>query len=89
MKKILTFTAILSWINLLVCALLVLFALIGLFASGAALAALFIIVLTGAVILHSYASLQLRRSILYPSIPLSKQTPSGIRIMGFIAYFLP
>ena len=87
MKKILIITAVLSWINLLVGALLVLVGLIGLFASPAALAALFIIVLSGSVILHSYAAMQLRRSILYPSISLSTQTPSGIRIMGFIALF--
>ena len=88
MKKILTLTSVLSWINLLVGAMLVIFALIVFLSSPAAgLAGLFIIVLSGSLILHSYAAMQLRRSILYPSIPLSAQTPSGIRIMGFIALF--
>jgi hypothetical protein len=87
MKKLLLLTAVLSWINLLICGFFALCGLIGLFASPAALAALFIIVLSGAVILHSYAAMQLRRSIIYPSIPLSSQTPSGIRIMGFMALF--
>jgi hypothetical protein len=87
MKKLLTLTAILSWINILVGALLVLCGLIGLAASPEIFVALILVVLAGGIILHSYAALQLRRSIIYPSIPLSRQTPSGIRIMGFMALF--
>jgi hypothetical protein len=39
------------------------------------------------VVLHSYAALQLRKSILNTSIPLNRQTPVGIRMMGYMALF--
>jgi len=45
------------------------------------------VVLTGSIVLHSYATLQLRKSIIHPDIPLNSQTSSGIRMVGFMALF--
>lgn len=45
------------------------------------------VVLTGSIVLHSYAALQLRKSIVHPEIPLNRQTPTGIRFIGFMALF--
>ena len=56
-------------------------------ASGNALGLLTSVVLASAIILHSYAALQLRKSILNPEIPLSNQTPVGIRFIGYVALF--
>jgi hypothetical protein len=39
------------------------------------------------IVLHSYAALQLRKSIVHPSRPLSSQTPTGIRFIGAVALF--
>jgi hypothetical protein len=38
-------------------------------------------------LLHSYAALQLHKSIKNPAVPLSNQTPVGIRLIGFVALF--
>ncbi len=45
------------------------------------------VVLTSAIVLHSHATLQLRKSIIHPDRPLSRNIPGGIRFMGFIALF--
>ncbi|HZE85158.1 MAG TPA: hypothetical protein VE035_12680 [Puia sp.] len=42
----------------------------------------------GATALHSFAALKLHKSISNPAIPLSNQTPAGIRFVGAIALFL-
>ena len=87
MKKALTITAVLSWVNLVFNGIFTLLFLIW-WAMTHNSAMLIIIVLTGGVILHSYASLQLRKNILHPEIPFNRQTtPVGIRIMGFLALF--
>jgi hypothetical protein len=87
MNRILKIIKVLSWINVIfwgfICLLIVLVALV--FRAPAILAA---IILPGAVVLHSYASLQLQKSVRNPGIPLNNQTPVGIRFIGFIALFV-
>lgn len=79
-------STILSWFNIIVwgfvAGILVLAAL-----SVGNFAFLIFPFLIGFIILHSYASLQLLKSIKHPTIPLSRQTPVGIRFMGFVALF--
>lgn len=88
MKNLLRVSAILSWFNLLVSGLFMALALLaGSFMVGFG-NVLVIVVLMGSITLHSYAALQLRRSLLYPSVPLGRQTGTGIRFMGYIALFL-
>jgi len=84
MKTASKISAILSWINIIVWGLVVLEALLIGLASGTFL---FLVVafFLSAIILHSYAALQLRKSIRNPSIPLGSQTPAGIRYIGFVA----
>ncbi|MBS1915169.1 MAG: hypothetical protein JST87_02770 [Bacteroidetes bacterium] len=86
MKKALAVSNILSWVNLIISGGIVLCILITFFMYPA-LPVLLSVILIGSITLHSYASLQLRKSILYPTIPLSKQTPTGIRLMGYISLF--
>jgi len=87
MKNALKVSTILSWINLIVWGL---FAGLGLLGGlfGGNLLFLTITVITGFIVLHSYASLQLHKSIRNAAIPLSSQTPVGIRFIGFVALFL-
>ena len=86
MKNALKASTILSWFNLIVW---------GLFAGITVLGALFInpvlliaTLIMGVTVLHSYACLQLLKSIKDPALPLSSQTPVGIRFIGFIALFI-
>jgi hypothetical protein len=46
------------------------------------------VVLLAAIPLHSYAALQLQKSLRHPEIKLSQQTPVGIRFVGLIALFI-
>jgi hypothetical protein len=88
MKKLIQVSAILSWFNLLVSGLFMALALLaGSFMMGFG-NILLVVVLMGSITLHSYAALQLRRSLLHPSIPLGRQTGTGIRFMGYISLFL-
>jgi hypothetical protein len=86
MKKALAVSNILSWVNLIISGVIVLCALLT-FLVHPALPVLFVVILMGSVGLHSYAALQLRKSILNPSLPLSRQTPTGIRLMGYMSLF--
>jgi hypothetical protein len=86
MKKVITVSNILSWFNLVVSAALALFALASMLIYPG-IQFLISAVLIGCITLHSYAALQLRKSILNASIPLNKQTPVGIRIMGYMSLF--
>ncbi|HXB43994.1 MAG TPA: hypothetical protein VNV85_08050 [Puia sp.] len=86
MKKILNVSNILSWINLIIGSFLVLCALLTI-RTFPPLAVLISVVLVGCIVLHSHAAMQLRKSILHATIPLSKQTPIGIRVMGYMALF--
>ena len=87
MKKALKVSAVLSWINMIIFGIVVLVALLGALVvhSAAILVGAF---LASTVLLHSYAALQLHKSIRDLSIPLSSQTPVGIRFIGFIASFM-
>lgn len=87
MKTALKITNVLSWINIIIAGILVLGGLIGTLMSAGALTMLLSVVLTGSIVLHSYATLQLRKSILNPEIPLSNQTSGGLRMVGFVALF--
>ncbi len=87
MKTILKITNVLSWINLTVGGILVAGGLLSMLSTPNASILLVSVVLTGSIVLHSYAALQLRKSIVHPNIPLNKQTPAGIRFIGFMALF--
>lgn len=56
-------------------------------ASPTAVTALLGVILTGSIVLHSYAALQLHKSLADPNLPLDSKTPTGIRFIGFIALF--
>lgn len=86
MKKAISVSNVLSWVNLIVSGALALFALISMLIYPG-VQFLISAVLIGCITLHSYAALQLRKSILNDAIPLSKQTPVGIRIMGYMSLF--
>jgi len=86
MNKILKIATVLTWINMIVW---IFVSLIGLLiALAAGLAGLVVLILPSAVVLHSYASFQLQKSIRNPAIPLNRQTPTGIRFIGFVALFV-
>ncbi len=87
MKRLLLLSGILSWFNLIVWGFLVVMGLIMtmVFMNIGMLVVVFII---SSIVLHSYAALQLRKSIRDPAIPLGSQTPVGIRLMGAFALFL-
>lgn len=87
MKTTLKISNILSWINLVIGGILVVGGLLSMLSTPNASILLVSVVLTGSIVLHSYAALQLRKSIVYPDIPLNKQTPTGIRFIGFMALF--
>lgn len=87
MNTLVKTAGILSWINLIIGSLLVLGGLLGMMASPNGMMVLVSVVLTGSIVLHSYASLQLRKSILDEQQPLSSQTITGIRLVGFMALF--
>jgi hypothetical protein len=93
MKTALKTATILSWINLIIGGILVLGGLFSMLMAPNVMLMLISVVLTGSIVLHSYATLQLRKSIINPDIPLSSQTSSGIRLVGFMAVlwrcFLP
>jgi hypothetical protein len=86
MRTTLKVATILTWFNLifwgLINGLLLLGALSAMFLPGLAIA-----VLMSAIPLNCYAALKLHKSIRNPGIPLSQQTPMGIRFVGFIALF--
>jgi len=86
MKTVLTTATILSWFNIIFWGLIDGLALLG------GLFTLNLPVLAGAVLLSAvplncYAALKLHASIRLPTLPLSHQTPAGIRFVGFIALF--
>ena len=86
MKMTLKAATILTWFNLIfwgfINGLLLLGAMSAMFLPG-----LLAAVLVSAIPLNCYAALRLHKSIRYPNIPLSQQTPMGIRFVGFIALF--
>lgn len=88
MKNITTLTGILSWLNLIIGSFLTFAMLLGMLMSGFQPQAIMGLLLMGSIVLHSYAAMQLRKSLIHPSIPLDTKTPTGIRFVGFIALFL-
>jgi hypothetical protein len=86
MRKFLRISSILSWINLVFWGLISLIGLLSGFSSGSFVLILWFF-LQSSIVLHSYAAIRLHTSIRRPAIPLSGQTPSGIRFVGFVAMF--
>jgi hypothetical protein len=86
MKMTLKVATILTWFNLifwgLVDSLFILMSAVSLNLPVLAGA-----VLISAIPLNCYAALKLQASIRHPAVPLSSQTPVGIRFVGFIALF--
>ena len=70
MKTALKISNVLSWINLIIGGILVLGGLLSMLMTPNASILLVSIVLTGSIVLHSYAALQLRKSIIHPEVPL-------------------
>jgi hypothetical protein len=86
MKSTIQAARILTWFNLIVWGgLLGLMLLWGL--AGGVTALIIAVFLFSAIPLHSYASLRLQRSIRFPQVKLSNQTPVGVRFIGFVALF--
>lgn len=86
MKTTLTIATILSWINIIVWGLIVLFGLLIIVPSGQMLPISFV-VLQISIPLNCYAALKLHASIRHSNIPLSHETPIGIRFVGLMALF--
>lgn len=84
MKRALRIASILSWINLVFWGLNVGSALLSSL-TGFNPLILVSVVLLASIPLHSYAALQLHKSIRKPEIKLSHQTPVGIRFVGLVA----
>ena len=85
MNKVLKIATVLTWINMIIWCFMTLAGLLVVSAYGAI--ALIVLLLPTAVVLHSYASFQLQKSIRRPAVPLNSQTSVGIRFIGFVALF--
>ncbi len=86
MRTILKISGVLSWFNLVVWGIGTCVALL-LALAAQSFAFLVIPFLLSVIVLHSYAAIQLHKSIRNPARPLSNQTPVGIRFIGMIALF--
>jgi hypothetical protein len=86
MKTALKVATVLSWFNIIVWGIMIVALLFAALLSGQ-LVVLGGLVLIGAIPLNCFAALKLHTSIRYPNIPLSHQTPVGIRFVGFMAMF--
>ena len=86
MKNTLKIASVLTWFNLIIWGIFSAMGLLGALMGGNPYL-LVVTFLTGVTVLHSYASLKLHRSIRHSNVPLSDQTPVGIRFIGFIALF--
>ena len=86
MKRVLRIASVLTWFNLIFWGALVALCLLGGAVTGQTVL-LVGVVLLSAVPLNCFASLKLHTSIRYPAIPLSHQTPVGIRFIGLAALF--
>ncbi|HVV05130.1 MAG TPA: hypothetical protein VHC96_12955 [Puia sp.] len=87
MNKILKIATVLTWINMIIWSFFCLNILFSILSSGAT-AFLILFVFCSAIVLHSYASLQLQKSLKNPAVPLSSQTSTGIRFIGVVALLL-
>jgi hypothetical protein len=86
MKKMLKIAAVLTWFNLIFWGMIVAFGLLGSVVVGQ-MALVASLVLLSAIPLNCFAALKLHSSIRYPNVPLSHQTPVGIRFVGLIGLF--
>ncbi|HMH22737.1 MAG TPA: hypothetical protein VK563_13215 [Puia sp.] len=87
MRTVLKVSTVLSWINLIIWGIIPVMGVLGALMVGNPLVLVLYFVM-GATALHSFAALKLHASIRNPAIPLSNQTPAGIRFVGVIALFL-
>jgi len=86
MKTTIKVATVITWFNLIVWGgLLTLMLLYGL--ATAFIPIIIAVFLFSAIPLHSYAALQLQKSIRHPQVKLSHQTPVGVRFIGFVALF--
>ncbi|MBN9386133.1 MAG: hypothetical protein J0H74_35575 [Chitinophagaceae bacterium] len=85
MKKLVPISTILSWINLVFGSFICLSMLLATSVFGAVV--LIMAFFFSAIPLHSYAALQFHKSIRDPSLPLKRQTATGLRFMGFVVLF--
>lgn len=86
MKTVLKVASVLTWFNLVFWGAFLAFGLLGSLLS-AQLPLLASVVLMSAIPLNCFAALKLHTSIRHLQIPLSHQTPVGIRFVGFMALF--
>ncbi len=86
MKTVLKISSILSWFNMIVWGIVIVLLVLNILGVGQ-MGILFFPFLLCVIILHSYAALQLHKSIRNPETPLSRQTPTGIRFIGVVAAF--
>jgi hypothetical protein len=87
MKTILKIATVLTWFNIIVWGAVVTSGLLGALAQGQMLYVAAAVLLSS-IPLNCYASLKLQRSIRYSNIPLSHETPVGIRFVGLMAFFI-
>lgn len=87
MKIVLKIAAVLTWFNIVFWGLVVIVAALGILARADPMS-IILLVLLSSIPLNSFAAIRLHSSIRYPQIPLSHQTPVGIRFVGFIALFV-
>jgi hypothetical protein len=86
MKTALKIATVLTWFNIIVWGGIVAFGLLGMLIT-AQMPLLAGFVLMSSIPLNCYAALKLQSSIRHPNIPLSHQTPVGIRFVGLMAMF--
>jgi hypothetical protein len=87
MKYSLIISSILSWVNIAIAGLFVVTALFSILFLQA-LPMFIVVIFFGCIVLHSYAAMQLNKSIRNPEIPLGSQTPTGLKLMGYFSMFL-
>ena len=87
MKYSFIISSILSWVNISIAGLFVVTALFSILFLQA-LPMFLVVIFFGCIVLHSYAAMQLSKSIRNPEIPLGNQTPTGIKLMGYFSLFL-
>ncbi|HXB96390.1 MAG TPA: hypothetical protein VNU70_14560 [Puia sp.] len=86
MKNTLLIARILTWFNLIFWGGFLALSLLGALLLGA-IPVVVLAFLLCAIPLHCYAGLLLQRSIRFPNVKLSNQTPVGIRFVGLVALF--
>lgn len=86
MKNTRVIARILAWFNMIFWGIPIISAILQSFVAPN-LPILVMLVLLAAIPLHSYAALQLLKSIRNPEVRLSHNTPVGIRFVGLVALF--